>query len=120
MKKPAIISIALIVVLAVVATAYVYRGPIILRVVEYKMPGYISDICECEEVVANLESFSSIIVEKWDFIEKDEKLFILRSIQSIKAARQKAILDGDPGITYEDIEQMVNKAKKISLKYQSS
>jgi len=120
MKKPVVISIALVVALAAVATAYVYRGPIMLRVVEHRIPGYINDICECKEVVANFKSFSSIIVEKWDFIEKDDKLFIVRSIQSIKAARQKAILDGDPGITYEDIEHMVNKAKKISLKHKSS
>lgn len=120
MKKFVVISISLVIALVTLTTTYMYRGPIMIRVVEHRMPGYINDICECEEVVENLKSFSPIIVENWDFIQKDDKLFILRSMQSIKAARKKAMLDGDSGITYEDIEHMVNMTKKIALKNRRS
>ncbi len=116
-KSVVVITTLLVVVLAITAVIYVYRAPIMIRVIEHKMPGYINDICECDEVIENMESFSSVIVDKWDLIEKEDKLYILKSMQSIRSARKRAILEGDPGITYEEIEQMVDNAKKISQKY---
>ena len=116
-KKFVIIAIVVITIVSLSGMVFVNRGEIIRNIAEKKMPEYISDFCECDEIISELKTFSPSIVENWDAMGKKDKLYIVKSMQAIKLVRKNAILKGDPDLTYEEIEVMINKAKEISLKY---
>ena len=51
--------------------AYVNRGDITLRMVAKRVPVYLDDLCECDELIAELATFSPIIVENWALLSDE-------------------------------------------------